>query len=111
MPFFQFDQNNSGGGFDIDQNVAPIVVIEAADADDAQDKALVLGIYFDGVNEGRDCECCGDRWYSPEEGKETFDEEAILKEWGWRKRSVQQGEAYAIVHFANGSKTIFTRQD
>ena len=25
-------------------------------------KAYEIGLYFDGVKAGRDCECCGDRW-------------------------------------------------
>jgi hypothetical protein len=107
MPFFHFDQNNSGGSYDIDDNVSPLVIIEAADDDAAYDKALEIGIYFGGVADGRDCECCGDRWYSQDEGIETFDEEAILKD--WRNKSVHRGETYAIVHFIDGSKKLFNR--
>jgi hypothetical protein len=33
-------------------------------------RASGIGIYFDGVSNGIDCKCCGDRWYSPDEGSE-----------------------------------------
>lgn len=31
--------------------------------DEANARAKGIGLYFDGVDDGRDCECCGDRWY------------------------------------------------
>lgn len=67
MKFFEFKQNNSGGTFDIDDNagIGPCVWIEAIDVDDAARRAETIGIYFDGVEDGRDCDCCGDRWYRP----------------------------------------------
>jgi hypothetical protein len=68
---FRYHQNNSGGfvvdaptlnasegyveGFDI--------YIYASSKDEANRIAESKGIYFDGVRKGRDCECCGDRWY------------------------------------------------
>ena len=63
--WFHFCQNNSGGSFDIDdeRGIGPQVWIEADDADHANYRAGRLGIYFDGVSKGRDCSCCGDRWY------------------------------------------------
>ena len=60
--WFTFRQNNSGGLFDIDKNLNVFVIIEAYDEDHALDRAIELGIYFDGVEHGTDCECCGDRW-------------------------------------------------
>ena len=60
MPLFQFRQNNSGGQF-----IGPkFVVVKADDADQANQIAQDQGpVYFDGVADGRDCDCCGDRWY------------------------------------------------
>lgn len=65
--FYLFRQNNSGGSFDIDdeKGVGPRVWVEAISQHDACDRARNLGIYFGGVSSGRDCECCGDRWYEP----------------------------------------------
>lgn len=63
LKWYKFDQNNSGGSFDEDKKVCPRVFIQALSAEDANQKAESLGIYFNGVEEGQDCECCGDRWY------------------------------------------------
>lgn len=65
--FWNFRQNNSGGNFVIDDNIAigPQVWIEADNIDAAINKATSIGIYFNGVEDGQDCECCGDRWYVP----------------------------------------------
>jgi hypothetical protein len=38
--------------------------IEAHDEDHANSRAQRCGIYFDGVDKGIDCECCGDRWHN-----------------------------------------------
>lgn len=71
--FYTFSQNNSGGDFDIDDKVAEWVIIEADSADEANDIAEGVGIYFDGCENGYDCDCCGDRWYRQYdyEGTET----------------------------------------
>lgn len=61
MPYFTFRQNNSGGSF---IKPAHNVVIEADSADDANHRAEAIGLYFDGCDDGMDCECCGDRWYA-----------------------------------------------
>jgi hypothetical protein len=63
--WFHFRQNNSGGGFDIndDEGIGPQIWVEADDAKEANELALELGIYFDGCADGLDCDCCGDRWH------------------------------------------------
>ena len=63
MAWFLFEQNNSGGGWDIDDYVTTEVWIEASAAIHANAFANDIGIYFDGVSEEIDCGCCGDRWY------------------------------------------------
>jgi hypothetical protein len=78
--FFEFHQNNSGGHFDIrdKQGIGPRVWIEACDAADADHLAERIGIYFDGVRDGADCPCCGDRWhqtYTKGETKPRIDPE------------------------------------
>jgi hypothetical protein len=62
MKFFEFRQNNSGGGFKTSPDLDTWVFIEARDEDEANYFAGRLGIYFDGVDNGKDCACCGDRW-------------------------------------------------
>lgn len=65
--FYEFRQNNSGGSFDIGNGLGRVVWIEALSADDANNRAEAVGIYFDGCEKQRDCECCGDRWYRASE--------------------------------------------
>ena len=64
MPFYYFNQNNSGGRFVFEKDrLSHHVIIEAENHHLANDKAESLGIYFNGCADDRDCECCGDRWY------------------------------------------------
>lgn len=65
MQFYTFKQNNSGGSFDEDERagIGYAVCIEAQSAAEANDRALAIGLYFDGSDSGADCPCCGDRWY------------------------------------------------
>lgn len=65
--FFEFNQNNSGGTFitDASRGIGEYVIIEAADAKEANSLAQQKGLYFDGCESGQDCDCCGDRWYDP----------------------------------------------
>lgn len=61
--FFLFIQNNSGGSFDFDadKGIGLNVAFEANSEDEAVERAQNV-IYFDGVDKGLDCPCCGDRW-------------------------------------------------
>lgn len=61
--FFDFHQNNSGGRFvhEPKKGIGSTVIIEAIDADGANQKAENIGLYFD-ENGERDCTCCGSRW-------------------------------------------------
>jgi len=57
---FTYYQNNSGGFFEGPESVS----IKAWSKKDADAKAEKSGlVYFDGVEEGIDCPCCGDRWF------------------------------------------------
>jgi hypothetical protein len=73
--FYTIDQNNSGGRFAIDYEagITCYVIVEADNAIEANERAEQIGIYFEGVEDGYDCECCGDRWYTAHEddAKET----------------------------------------
>ena len=69
MPLYIWDQNNSGGSFIVDDRLTHRLVIEADNYDEAEEKAFRFGVYYNGVDEGRDCSCCGDRWYEGHEVK------------------------------------------
>lgn len=62
--FYHYSQTNSFGIFDrySDKGIGPDVIIEAYSAESANKRAKKIGIYFDGVEKGIDCPCCGDRW-------------------------------------------------
>jgi len=90
MPFYHYDQNNSGGVF---KEPALNVFIEASSHEEADAIAEVNGLYFDGVDKNRDCPCCGDRWSrsfcKPLEDQDAVD--AVIeknRKWdeGWSKQ-------------------------
>lgn len=57
--FYIFNQSNPGGQY----KGVERLVIEAPTADIANDIAVKQkNVYFDGVDNGVDCDCCGDRW-------------------------------------------------
>jgi hypothetical protein len=60
---YHFQQNNSGGRIIINesQGIGPHVWIQATTEKDAIRRAKAIGLYFDGVATGRDCDCCGER--------------------------------------------------
>ena len=67
MSFYTFNQNNSGGSFQFrpGAGISSYVIIEADDDLEAEYLASRIGLYFNGVEDGIDCGCCGDRWYFP----------------------------------------------
>jgi hypothetical protein len=60
--FYKFQQNNSGGSFDVNDKLCHVMIIEADTEAEAVNKAEEFGCYWDGVDRGIDCPCCGDRW-------------------------------------------------
>ena len=107
MSFFMWSQNDSGGRFHVNDNLTWRVVIEADSYQQAEAKAFDLGVYYNGVEEGHDCDCCGDRWY---EGSELDVEggpmlehlQEYADEYGWESPSV-------IIHYADGTKGTIVR--
>ena len=102
--FFEFSQNNSGGFFDVDDNVCHNVVIEA------NDKNHAISIFAPMIeNQSHSCPCCGDRWM-PEYADEIdmkFDNNTfqsieqycqfIANRYGWTKPDYR-------IHFLDGTK-------
>ena len=103
--FYRFRQNNSGGSFIEDDNVSIRVHIEANSAEEANQLAQTHGIYFDGVRDEIDCECCGDRWYEANESDGY--EEVHTSEYDdmW----VKSGEVYAYVYLLDGTKQVLKK--
>ena len=62
--FYTYEQNNSGGRFATDEKagIGTTVIVEAISAMHANTRAVNIGLYFNGCDEGIDCNCCGDRW-------------------------------------------------
>lgn len=106
--FFTFCQNNSGGSFQIDENVTEYVIIEAKNANHANSFAEWFGIYFDGCENDRDCSCCGDRWYRVNDydgkdkpmiyGKDPSEHKSFFN---------NKGHTYCYVYYLNGKRDVF----
>lgn len=108
MAFYTFLQNNTYGSWSYDPNagIGPVVIIQASDADAANEIADVIGIYFDGCSEGRDCKCCGDRWYMVGESDgsatpEVFGEPALEYKSLYRHDPHKVGHL-GFIHYADG---------
>lgn len=108
MPFYEYRQNNSRGGFDFDADngISVHVIIEADSADEANRKAEDIGLYFDGRG---DCPCCGNRWYEQWDDQDADSVPSIYGtpiqdhdfEEGYSFKWIKDGpEAY--VHFKDG---------
>ncbi|WP_144666767.1 DUF7296 family protein [Bacillus altitudinis] len=67
MAFYEYSQNNSGGHFEVNEKLCHRLFIEADSHSESESIAEDLGVYFNGVDDGVDCGCCGDRWYSGNE--------------------------------------------
>lgn len=103
--FYEFRQNNSGGYFDINDNVSVLVIIEAETPAQALNK-------FDELTEDQSssCPCCGDRWnYILEdidpielEDNQTIEQYANTTLGNYYKESPR-----VILHYLNGEKRKF----
>jgi hypothetical protein len=102
--FFEFSQNNSGGSFDEneEEGIGTCVIVEAKDWQDANERARAIGIYFNGCDTGRDCSCCGDRWYRLWEGEEG---DPVPSSYGrpvWGNASSRYRKG-AYIHYLDGT--------
>jgi hypothetical protein len=107
--FHQFNQNNSGGHFDFDPvaGITHHVLIEGEAVSDVVEKALAIGIYFDGCDAGMDCGCCGDRWYQPWSDAQLDKEPTVystpVSEFRALIQFMKEG-AEVCVHYLDGRK-------
>lgn len=114
MSFFLYTQNNSGGGFDFDETrgLTHYVIVEAASADEANERAREIGIYFNGCDSGQDCACCGDRWdeagsYDEEDQPEIYGEPAH----DFTGTTWMEPGKEVCVHYADGRKLWYGAQE
>lgn len=107
--YYTFNQNNSGGRFKEDDNVAGCVIIEALNAANANSRAEEIGIYFDGDG---DCSCCGNRWYSVNE-KDGEDEPMIYDKSPFNffndKNSWKPLFNKCIIYYLDGTKDVIEK--
>ena len=109
--FYTFKQNNSGGSWSFDEKngITIYVIIEAPNHYEANRKAEEIGLYFDGVDKGMDCPCCGDRWYKADsldgDNKPKIYNTIIKSQFlpyfvtSWLVHGKE-----GIIHFSNGKK-------
>lgn len=102
--FFTYRQNNSGGGFAIDENVKEYVIIEAHSSEKANKIAESIGVYFDGVYKGKGCSCCGDRW--SEHYDSVGDTEPMIYDTPVYEADGGLFSKHCIVHYLDGSKEV-----
>lgn len=106
--FYTFTQNNTGGYHKIDKQsaIGHYVIVEAKNSDEANNIAIQIGLYFDGICEGLDCSCCGDRWYR------VFSEDGTLKPMIYDKPAAEYKplfeDALCYVHYLNGEIKEYT---
>lgn len=100
--FYHYSQKNSSGTFDRypDKGIGTDVIIEAYSAQDANKRAKKIGLYFDGVEKGIDCPCCGDRWYDVNEDDRTINPTINGKALTDIESSDYRKEAY--IHYLDG---------
>jgi hypothetical protein len=108
LNWYRFDQNNPGGSFEVDENVSHIVYIQASSAKSANNRADdIYGMYFDGVESGRDCSCCGSRWYRADERDIVTDIDKDIQNYmRYGLFSGNDGDHVAVMYYANGNKVL-----
>lgn len=101
--FFTYSQNNSHGVMHRNDAVCDFVIIEADNAEEANDIANDNGIYFNGGFWGSDCDCCGDRWhdccdYDGTDNPSIYDYDPI----DYVSALVEPGDIYCRVYNKSG---------
>ena len=92
--FYTFYQNDTDGKFLIDENVAEFVIIEANSADEANEKAKLVGIFFS---------VDSDTW----EMAEKWDAESDPMVFDEYPTELNSKDFNTIVYYANGKKEFY----
>lgn len=97
--YYTFRQNNTGAFYkeNPSKGIGKYVIVQADNAEEANERAEEIGLYFHGVSQGVDCRCCGDRWNKTSEQYGTESPEiygdSLIK---WANDDV-------YVHYKNGA--------
>lgn len=96
VKFYEFPQRDNDFDYDINDDLAEFVYIQAPDAVAANEKAQAIGIDFVRGS----CPRCGPRWYLVDElgGYDDFDAGLILK---------YSNSGSLTIHYADGSKESY----
>jgi|SRR5687767_4063722 len=107
LRFFEYDQNNSKGSFDYNENagISVTIFVQASSAGEANSIARSIGLYFDG--EG-DCGCCGSRWHEASswssdygsEGLEAYLEDYVTSP--YFHKWMEDGKPEVFIHYLDG---------
>jgi hypothetical protein len=112
MKYFTYDQNNSGGSF----SDYLWVIVEAPSSPVADSLACDFGpCYFDGCDEGMDCDCCGDRWHRAwsDSGYDTLEaaEAAAYTDHDWFWHQSNTSEPVGCLIRSTGEKVDYYWND
>jgi hypothetical protein len=104
--FFHYRQNNSGGSFIKRNGLDVLVVIEAMDYLHANAIAEDKGIYFHGCSSGRDCSCCGDRWYEQYDNSDgytkVFEDKTLKQKETAMKNNTDDYPNHFVIYYLDG---------
>ena len=98
--FYLFVQSSSGGYYRhaAGEGIGINVAFEANSEDEAIERAKDV-IYFNGVEDGYDCPCCGDRWLAY-----TWAEAETIEELNKRKyNGLFDDDSTMYVHMLDGT--------
>ena len=100
MFYFHYRQNNVGGTLVVNDKVSKHVIIEALDANHANQLAEHIGMDFDDY-----CECCGERWMK---AQEHHAEDTPRTEEGMNDiYGIKTGEPLVYLYHLNRSRDVF----
>lgn len=88
---------------DSEKGIASTVIVEAYNAQDANERALKIGLYFDGAEAGEDNPECGDRWYRVEEADALDKPQLSLSDWTARRSAHKGEEEVTYLHPLEGT--------
>lgn len=99
MVFWTYNQNNSGGEYIKNEDIAEFVIIEADDYREANTRAKMIGLNPDAAY----CKCCGKRW-SPMNSHDTPNGVPKIYDRKVEDYVSWKPDSHAIIHYKDGRK-------